>query len=128
MDNRFSNVYLLSNTNQGYRYSITGTIGKRSKKIECHTELYYGESKDLSNGVRNSMESNWQLNQSLVPNNPKLAYSNFDIRHRIVSSINYEQTWRNAGRTNFTLYVSAQSGSPLPMVSSITAYKACHNK
>ncbi|SUJ87560.1 Uncharacterised protein [Sphingobacterium multivorum] len=113
VDNRFSNVYLLSNTNQGYRYSITGTIGKTIKeKMNATLSYTYGESKDLSNGVRNSMESNWQLNQSLIPNNPKLAYSNFDIRHRIVSSINYEQIWRNAGRTNFTLYISAQSGSP----------------
>jgi len=112
VDSRFSNIYLLSNTNQGYRYNISTTISKSYKQLNVTTSYTFGESKDLSNGVRNSMESNWQLNQSLVPNNPKLAYSNFDIRHRIVSSISYNQLWIRGGRTNVTLFISAQSGSP----------------
>ena len=112
VDDRFSNIYVLSNTDQGYRYNITGTISKRMKNFNGTASYTYGESKDLSNGVRNSMESNWQLNQSLIPNNPKLAYSNFDIRHRIVSSISYDHYWRTAGKTNITLFISAQSGSP----------------
>lgn len=113
VDTRFSNIYLLSNTNQGYRYSITGTAGKTINKVLQATLSYtYGVSKDVSNGIRNSMESNWQLNQALVPNNPALAYSNFDIRHRIVSNISYAHEWRQAGRTSITLFFSAQSGSP----------------
>lgn len=113
VDSRFSNIYLLSNTKEGYRYSITGTIARTFvKKLNVSTSYTYGQSKDLSNGVRNSMESNWQLNQALVPNNPSLSYSNFDIRHRIVSSISYNQDWKRAGKTNISLFVSAQSGSP----------------
>lgn len=113
VDNRFSNVYLLSNTNQGHRYHITGTVTKSLLENLQFTASYtYGKSKDLSNGVRNSMESNWQLNQSLVPNNPTLAYSNFDIRHRIVSNVSYSVGWNRYGTTNFGLFFSAQSGSP----------------
>jgi len=112
VDSRFSNIYLLSNTNQGYKYSLTGTVAKKYKTLNVTASYTYGMSKDLSNGVRNSMESNWQLNQSLIPNNPSLAYSNFDIRHRIVSSISYDKLWHRAGRTNITLFFSAQSGSP----------------
>ncbi len=113
VDSRFSNTYLLSNTNQGYRYSITGSITKTLLgKLNASLAYTFGQSKDLSNGVRNSMESNWQLNQSLVPNNPSLAYSNFDIRHRIVSNIAYTHKWDKAGKTNVSLFFSAQSGSP----------------
>lgn len=112
VDSRFSNVYLLSNTDQGYRYSITGTVAKSYGGMNATLSYTFGRSKDMSNGVRNSMESNWQLNQSLVPNNAGLAYSNFDIRHRIVSSISYSHGWRSAGRTNVNLFFSAQSGSP----------------
>jgi hypothetical protein len=112
VDSRFSNIYLLSNTNQGYKYGVTGTIAKRYKVFNATMSYTYGMSKDLSNGVRNSMESNWQLNQSLIPNNPGLAYSNFDIRHRIVGSVGYDKRWHRAGRTNVTLFFSAQSGSP----------------
>jgi len=103
---------LLSNTNQGYKYSVTGTVAKKYKTLNATASYTYGMSKDLSNGVRNSMESNWQLNQSLIPNNPSLAYSNFDIRHRIVASVGYDKLWHRAGRTNITLFFSAQSGSP----------------
>lgn len=112
MDSRFSNVYLLSNTNQGYRYSLTGTISKEWKSLHATASYTLGESKDISNGVRNSMESNWQLNQSLIPNNPELAYSNFDIRHRIVTSVSYTHGWKSGGRTSANLFFSAQSGSP----------------
>lgn len=112
VDSRFSNVYLLSNTNQGYRYSITGTVAKNYRGLNATASYTFGQSKDISNGVRNSMESNWQLNQSLIPNNPELAYSNFDIRHRIVTSFSYTHGWKSAGRTNINLFFSAQSGSP----------------
>jgi len=60
------------------------------------------------------MESNWQLNQALNPNNPGLSYSNFDIRNRIVSTVNYRHAWDNGDKyvSNFSLFFSAQSGSP----------------
>ncbi|MEI3802655.1 MULTISPECIES: TonB-dependent receptor [unclassified Chitinophaga] len=110
---QFTNVYLLSNTNQGYRYSITGTAsGAIARLLNVSVSYTYGEAKDLSNGVRNSMESNWQLNQSLTPNSPTLAYSNFDIRHRIVTNISYNHSWNAAGSTTVSLFFSAQSGSP----------------
>ncbi|WP_256009829.1 TonB-dependent receptor [Desertivirga xinjiangensis] len=113
VDPQFSNVYLLSNTSEGYRYSLTGTVSKvLGKVLNVSASYTYGESKDLSNGVRNSMESNWQLNQSLIPNNPSLSYSNFDVRHRIVSSISYNHEWKKTGKTNINLFFSAQSGSP----------------
>jgi hypothetical protein len=72
----------------------------------------YGHSRDISNGIRNSMESNWQLNQSLTPNNPVLANSNFDIRHRIVSMVAYKKDWNEKYSTYITLVFTGQSGSP----------------
>lgn len=109
----FSNAYLLSNTNKGFRYNITGTINKTFASGLFVSGAYtFGESKDVFNGIRNSMESNWQLNQSLSPNNPGLAYSNFDTRHRIVLNLNYRKAWNNVLVSTFSLFGSAQSGSP----------------
>lgn len=113
IDPRFANAYELSNTNQGYRYSLTGTVARTFKSGLSISGAYtYGQSKDISNGIRNSMESNWQLNQALNPNNPGLAYSNFDIRHRIVATINYRKVWNSVWISNFGLFGWAQSGSP----------------
>lgn len=111
----YTNAYLLSNTNQGWRYSLTGQVSKSTPWGLNFTAAYtYGKSKDLTNGIRNSMESNWQLNQALNPNNPSLAFSNFDIRHRIVSNINYRLDWQknNTWVSNFNFFFNTSSGQP----------------
>ncbi len=110
----YTNAYLLSNTSKGHRYSLTGQLSKSIGGFDIMAAYTYGQSKDVTNGIRNSMESNWQLNQALSPNNPGVANSNFDIRNRIVSTINYRHNWDNAGKytANFSLFFSAQSGTP----------------
>ncbi|MBO0936564.1 carboxypeptidase regulatory-like domain-containing protein [Fibrella sp. HMF5335] len=113
INSNFSNAYMLSNTNKGYRYSLTAQLQRQFPTGFGFSAAYtYGEAFDISNGIRNSMESNWQLNQSLTPNDPKLAYSNFDIRHRIVGNVNYRLNWNTTNATTITLFYSAQSGSP----------------
>jgi hypothetical protein len=110
----FSNAYQLTNTSQGYRYSVTLQASKTYPfGLNFNAAYTYGESYDLTNGIRNSMESNWQLNQSLTPNDPKLSYSNFDTRHRIISSIGYNRKWSDMHTTTITGVISAQSGAPL---------------
>jgi len=110
----YTNAYLLSNTSKGHRYSLTGQVGKTIGGLDVMAAYTYGQSKDVTNGIRNSMESNWQLNQALSPNNPGVANSNFDIRNRIVSTVNYRHSWDQAGKyvANFSLFFSAQSGTP----------------
>lgn len=110
---QFANAYEMSNTSQGYRYSITGQVARNFDNGFAFSAAYtYGKSKDVSNGIRNSFESNWQLNQALNPNDPQLANSNFDIRNRIVVSVNYRKAWNKMWVSNFSLFVTAQSGSP----------------
>ncbi|MES2265555.1 MAG: carboxypeptidase regulatory-like domain-containing protein [Bacteroidota bacterium] len=111
----YTNAYLLSNTDQGYRYSLTAQVAKAFPfGLNASVAYTYGHSKDVTNGIRNSMESNWQLNQALNPNNPGLANSNFDIRSRIVSNLNYMVNWDKAKNysANFTFFLSAQTGNP----------------
>ncbi|MFT4033049.1 MAG: carboxypeptidase regulatory-like domain-containing protein [Siphonobacter sp.] len=113
INSSFSNAYLLSNTSKGYRYSLTFQLQKTYTSGFGFSAAYtYGKSYDISNGIRNSMESNWQLNQSLTPNDPKLAYSNFDVRSRIVGTLNYRYQWNETNNTTVSLFYSFQSGSP----------------
>ncbi|WP_212003628.1 TonB-dependent receptor [Chitinophaga sp. HK235] len=113
IDPRFANAYELGNTTKGYRYNISGSVNRRfDNGLNAGVSYTFGESKDVSNGIRNSMESNWQLNQSLQPNNPNLAYSNFDIRHRFVVHVDYRRAWSEKWVSSASLFFSAQSGSP----------------
>ena len=109
----FANAYELSNTTSGYRYSITAQVSKKFVNGPSVMLAYtFGKAKDISNGVRNSMESNWQLNQSLNPNMPTIANSNFDIRHRIIGNMAWRFPWQQKMASTVSLFVSAQSGSP----------------
>lgn len=115
VNSSYTNAYELSNTSLGYRYSLTAQVGKTFPfGLSGNVAYTYGHSKDVTNGIRNSMESNWQLNQALNPNNPGLANSNFDIRHRIVSNVNIRHDWDAAKNytANFSFFFSAQSGNP----------------
>lgn len=109
----FTNVYELSNTGDGYRYSITGQVSRRFPfGLDAMAAYTYNRAKDINNGIRNSMESSWQLNQALNPNNPGLATSNFEVRHRIITSLSYHLPWHNNWMSSFSLFGSFQSGAP----------------
>ncbi|KIO50783.1 TonB-dependent receptor [Flavobacterium hibernum] len=113
INSAFSNAYLLSNTNKGYRYSITEMITKTYDfGLNFMVAYTYGDSKDITNGIRNSMESNFQMNQSLTPNDPQLATSNFNIKHRIVSNVGYAVKVADNNTFSANVYFNAQSGNP----------------
>ncbi|MGI4832945.1 MAG: carboxypeptidase regulatory-like domain-containing protein [Janthinobacterium lividum] len=113
-----SNAFFLTNTQQGYRYQFTGSVGQTLNNILDVTAAYtYGVSKDISNGIRNSPQSNWELNPALNVNNPALAYSNFDLRHRFVATVNLHKS-TNSGRFTgyFTAVATYAAGAPYTWV------------
>ncbi len=113
----FSNAFFLTNTQQGYRYQFTGSLGKTFADFFDVTAAYtYGVSKDISNGIRNSPQSNWELNPALNVNNPGLAYSNFDLRHRVVGSLNLHHNLDERFTGYFTSVLVYASGSPFTYV------------
>ncbi len=107
----FTNVFLLSNTNKGYRYQLSTTVTKKIQNVSLGTSYTYGVSKDVSNGVRVSPQANWEFNQTLKANSPELAYSNFDLRHRSISNLQYVRVGKK-NNTIVTLLYTAQSGAP----------------
>ena len=121
----FSNIYFLSNTTEGYRYNLTAQIskvannikmGRRSLNFNWSAAYTYGMSKDLSNGIRNSFESNFNLNPANIPNTPSLAYSNFDLRHRFVGTIGWGLNWDEKNTTSLNFFLSSQSGNPYSVI------------
>lgn len=121
----FSNVYFLTNTSQGYRYNITGQIskvtnnlplGQHSFNMNWSAAYTYGMSKDITNGIRNSWESSYNVNPTPVPSNSPLAYSNFDLRHRIVATWAGTLNWNSSNSTSLAFFYQAMSGSPYSLV------------
>lgn len=125
LNSQYSNVYLLSNTEEGYRYNLTAQLSKTTNGINLGTHTLnlnwsaaytYGMSKDISNGIRNSFQSNFEVNPAIVPNNPQLSYSNFDLRHRVVGTLGTNWIWNPKNTTSLTFFYSGQSGSPYSVV------------
>jgi len=111
LNSSFTNVFLLTNTKEGYRYQLSATVTKRIKAFQFVSSYTYGVSKDISNGVRVSPQANWEFNQTILPNAPQLSYSNFDLRHRSISNLQYNRKWKRSN-VNVILVYTLQSGNP----------------
>lgn len=107
-----TSVFLLTNTRSGDRYSLTGQASQTIGGLRGSVAYTYGQSRDVSNGIRNSPQSNWEFNQVSDPRRPGLSQSNFDIRHRVVASLLYTAAWRQGWNTGASLFYSGVSGSP----------------
>jgi len=126
LNSQYSNVYLLTNTKEGYRYNLTAQLSKVTNNLKLGSKhalnlnwsaaYTYGVSKDLSNGIRNSFQSNFEVNPAVTPNNAQLAYSNFDLRHRIVATVGTNWIWNAVNTTSLSFFYSGQSGNPYSVV------------
>ena len=121
----FSNVYYLTNTKEGYRYNLTAQLSKSGSNVKLGNQTFNmnwsvaytnGMSKDITNGIRNSWESSYNVNPTLIPGNSSLAYSNFDLRHRVVATWSGNVMWNQMNTTSLAFVYSGQSGSPYSLV------------
>ncbi|CAN5883563.1 carboxypeptidase regulatory-like domain-containing protein [soil metagenome] len=121
----YSNVYFLTNTKEGYRYNLTAQLSKVTNNIKAgrhilnmnwSTAYTYGMSKDITNGIRNSWESSYNVNPAITASNSGLAYSNFDLRHRIVATWSGSFVWNRHNTTSLSFFYAGTSGSPYSLV------------
>lgn len=114
----YTNVILLDNTDEGYRYSLTGQLRKDfTSGLNTSIAYTYGKSKDVNSGTSSTALSNYEFNQIVNnPNDPELAYSRYDVRHRIVGTGGYTFKWGEVAATGISLFYQGQSGLPITFV------------
>jgi hypothetical protein len=112
----FTNVYYLTNSNEGETYSLTAQLSKTFDfGLSLSGAYTYGKSTDVNSGGSSTASSNFNFNQIVLdPNDPQLSYSNFDLRHRVIGSLNYVARYgkNKASATTFSLFYAGRSGSP----------------
>lgn len=115
---KYTSVFLLTNTDKGYRYNFTASIQKKFlEKLNASASYNYGQSRDIMNGVRVSHQANWEWNQTTNVNHPSLSYSNFDIRHKLSLFADYQVNWRKYNQaSSVTVVYTAVSGLPFSYV------------
>lgn len=112
----FTSVYYLDNTSQGSSYSFTAQFQKAFNfGLNSSIAYTYGQSHDVNSGTSSTAASNTNFVQTTTgPNNPPLSVSNFDIRHRVVGSLDYTFRYgkQKASGTTVSLVYVGRSGTP----------------
>ncbi|TAF43983.1 MAG: TonB-dependent receptor [Sphingobacteriales bacterium] len=110
----FTNVLLLQNTNKGYTYNITAQL-KKEFNFGLSTMVAYtnSEAKSVNDGASSTALSNWEFVQTVnSPNNPNLSTSNYQTRHRVIGSLNYNIAYdkNKLFVTGISLFYAGTSG------------------
>lgn len=116
----FTNVVLLDNSSTGYSYSLTTQVQKSFDfGLDLMAAYTNGQARSLNDGSSSTARSNWEYVQIVNnPNNPELAISNYELKHRLVGSLGYKISYgRNKEfATAINLFYSGNSGSPFSYI------------
>jgi hypothetical protein len=108
-----SDAILLQNTDKGDSWMVTTQLERRFRGGWFARGAYsYGRSNSVTDTRNSTARSTW-LNVYTPGdiNNPPVAVSDFDLRHRIVLSSSYNFDVR-AAAINLSMYYSGQTGRP----------------
>lgn len=90
VDRSYYSIINTKNTNRGYSYNFTATIEKRFNfGLNLLASYTFGHSKSVYDGTSSVAYSNWKYNYAVDTNDPRLAYSMYDIPHRVLVNIGW---------------------------------------
>jgi hypothetical protein len=114
VDNRFTNVVLMENTTKGYQYFLTASLQKNfNNGIFANVAYNFSRSEDLTSGSSSQPTSAFNNNQVVGnPNDPVLATSNYEQRHRVIANASYRLEYAKFAGTTFSFFYQAYSGAP----------------
>ena len=101
-----SDAIVLTNTDQGYSYSLTGQISKEfSRNFAAMLAYTYTKSKDITGNPGSQASSAWSNNVSVTGQNLlSLTNSDYAVPHRVVGSVTYRFEYLNALGTSLSLF------------------------
>ncbi len=120
---QFTDVLLLKNADQGYEYNVTAQL-QRNVPIGLGGSLSYTYSRaeNVNNATSSRAISNWQFNENLDINDPRLGTADFEVRHRILAYGSYSFGWENLFEggerfaTTLGFVFDAQAGEPFSWI------------
>ena len=120
LDPTYSAIYLGTNTNQGYTYTITGSLSKSfASGLNTGFAVTYGDAYSLHEGTSSQNSSQWRGAFNVDGrNNPAYGVSDFSIGTRIIATLGYGVNWggSDAFKTTISLFYEGESGNPYSYV------------
>jgi len=114
VSDNFTDILLLENTSEGYEYNITTQI-QRLPRVGWYGSLayVYGRATDVNSGSSSQAISNWRFNPVPGdPNDPPVATSQWETRHRIIGNVSYRFEPVSRWVTTISAIYDARSGRP----------------
>ncbi|MEY2578845.1 MAG: hypothetical protein QOI49_1669 [Verrucomicrobiota bacterium] len=114
-DTSFDRVILLTNTNSGYSYNLTGQLERPDPGDGWYAKFAYtyGRAFDVNSTTSSQASSNFGFNPVAGnPNIDTLSISDFELRHRFLGVLTYTHAfWKGWDTTIGAVYEGA-SGHP----------------
>ncbi|MCK6600781.1 MAG: carboxypeptidase regulatory-like domain-containing protein [Bacteroidetes bacterium] len=122
----FTNVMLLKNTSEGYQMNLTPMIQKPlnagedfMKNIGLTVAYTYSKSEDVNSVTSSQAVSQVRFNPTKDVFNPALSTSDYEIKHRFMSSVTYALNWADflgddlqGFNSTFSFFIESRSGLP----------------
>ncbi|ACU58804.1 TonB-dependent receptor [Chitinophaga pinensis] len=112
LDNpNIGNAILMSNTNKGYSYNVTGRIQKTYKNLYVSVAYTHGDARNAAE-TGSTASSLWSARAvSTDPNGENLAYASYRLPNRIIAMASYKVSYAKYFSTSFGLiYEAAPAG------------------
>ena len=110
---RLNNAILVSNTNRGYSFNAGFTLNKTWKHFFGQFAYNFNNAADVNSGLSSTALSNWEFVHIVGdPNNPQLATSAHEMRHRFTGVFSTNFTYAKHFKTSLSFFYEGNSGRP----------------
>ncbi len=118
LDNTYSNIYLATNTNEGYSYNASFTLTKPlSNGFGGQIAYTYGDGKAVFEGTSSQNSSQWRNVLTVNgKNTAQLQNSGFATGHRVSANATYKLDWTENIATTFGLFYNGQQGGTISYI------------
>ncbi len=108
-------VYVVSNTNKGYTYTLTAQVSKDFENGLTSMVAYtYGDAQSFNDGTSSQNSSQWRGQVNVAGrNNPVFGRSDYATGHRAIASLNYRANWGGSDlfATTFSAFYVGETGN-----------------
>ncbi|WMN11977.1 carboxypeptidase regulatory-like domain-containing protein [Marivirga salinae] len=120
IDGRYNSIYLASNTNEGYTYTLTGQVQKNFDfGLFANVAYTYGDGFAVFEGTSSQNSSQWRGAFNVDGRNfAEYGRTDFSIGSRVIASLNYNANWGGTDNFNsvFSIFYNGESGQPYSYV------------